>query len=148
MFYVKQLMRPQVLTIKPQTTLSEVWQILSKRHVHALPVVDKNKILLGIVSEEDVLETLFPGYKEMSYGFPSTEDEEEMSDKLQEMRDVRAEKFMNVRVIFTKPNTNIMRALSRMLVNRVRQLPVVNDENQVIGIISKADIVRGLLKRK
>lgn len=147
---VSRLMNSKILTVKPKTPLPEVWRIIFKEHVHGLPVVDNKNKLIGIISAEDLLTKLFPEYDEsfdIDSAFASDEDET-IKEKLKKLEKLTAENIMNKHVLYTRPNTSLMRALSRMIVRKVRQLPVIDENDRLVGIISKTDIFKGLFKKR
>ncbi len=145
---VEKFMSKTAVTVTPDTPLPQVWKLIFEKHIHGLPVVDGSKKLLGIVSEEDLLNKLFPGYEDISEFSLTADNDEEVIEKLNKLKHLTAEKVMNKRVYFTRPDTLIMRALSRMMARHVRQLPVLDDNDRVVGVISKADIFRGLFKKR
>lgn len=145
---VHQIMRTSVITVTPKTPFKELWEAIFKKHVHSLPVVDTQNSLLGIVAEEDLVRRLYPDFSEIIDDFKTATDFEEMESNVGKLTELKAGDVMHTRVIFTREDTPIMRALSRMLVRNVRQLPVVTGEGIVIGVISKRDIVDALIKRQ
>ena len=143
---VRDFMSSDVVSVSPETPVKDIWHLIFKKHVHGLPVVDKRKKLVGIISEVDFLSRLFPGFGSLNESVGSIEDDTEIKEKLDELKNWKAEQVMNRRVFFTRPDTHIMRALSRMMVRRVRLLPVLDDDDKVIGVITKGDIFAKLMK--
>ena len=144
---VANFMSRQVVTVTPKTPLHEVWKIIFKKHIHGLPVVDERRKLLGIIAEEDLLAKLFPEYDDLEATLGKLNDDEQIKEKLGKLKKLTAEKIMSKRIVFTRPDTEVMRALSRMIVRKVRQLPVVDDDDRLVGMISKSDIFRKLFNR-
>lgn len=145
---VANFMSAKVVTVLPSASLSEMWELFHKKHVHSLPVVDKKNKLLGIVAKEDILDKLFPGVEDMAE-IPVTEDNDtEIEERLKQLKKFTASKLMTPHIYFTRPDTNVMRALSRMIVRHVRQLPVLDDDDGLVGMISKGDIFEGMFRRK
>lgn len=142
---VAQFMNSKVVTITAGTPLPEIWKLIVAKHLNGMPVVTRDKKLLGFVSKEDILAQLFPESEDVDETIGDTDaDIEERLDKLKKMT---VEKVMNRRPFFTRIDTNVMRALSRMIVRRVRQLPVLDDDDQVVGMLAKTDIFKGLFFR-
>ncbi len=127
--------------------LSELWRTIFTTHVNAIPVIDKRKHLVGIVTKEDILKALYPDYQEYMEDISSVHDFEDMEGKVRELSKKKARDVMSKRVIFTRGETPIMRALSRMIVRRVDQLPILSDDNTVIGMVTKGDIFYALFKK-
>jgi CBS domain-containing membrane protein len=145
---VSSVMSTKIYTATPETAVQELWKLLFTKHKNAIPVVDKNQKLIGIVTKEDLLEALYPNYEEYLEDIPLFKSFEEMEGKVKEVGNVKARQVMCKRVIYTRADTPIMRALSRMIVRRVNQLPVVSENTKVIGMITKGDIFRALFKKE
>lgn len=145
---VQEIMSSRVVTVTPATSYKELWNSILKKHLHSLPVIDKHKKIVGIVAEEDLLKPLYPDYTRFIEDLTSAHDFESMEDTIREIVDLSAKHIMKRRIVFTRPETPIMRALSRMLVHDIRQLPVVDEGDVLVGVISKGDIFKALFKRQ
>lgn len=143
---VYQIMSKKMITVRPETKVTQIWKLIFHKHIHGLPVVDKMQRLLGIISEEDILKHLYPNYTEAVDSFTAGIEPEDIDEKLEKLKNLKAFNIMNKKVIYTRHDTLIMRALSRMIIRQVRQLPVLDDDNRVIGMISKGDIFDNLFK--
>jgi len=144
---VRDVMAKNVTTIYPDTSFGDLWKAIFKTHINAVPVVDKKNKLIGIVAKEDILKRLYPGYEELIENFASAVDSEEMEEKIHEIVTLTAKDVMSRRVIYTRAETPIMRALSRMIVRRVNQLPVLSGTDGVIGMVTKGDIFYALFSK-
>ncbi len=141
-------MSGHVLTVNTESTIRELWKKLFSKHVNAIPVVDKKNNLTGIVTKEDLLKILYPDYQEYFADIGAVEDFEDMEGKVHSLGNTKTKDIMCKRVVYTRAETPIMRALSRMIVRRINQLPVLDDHNKVIGMITKGDIFYALIKRE
>lgn len=145
---VRDVMSRRVITIGPDTTLRELWKTIFKARINAITVIDKQKELLGIISREDVLKLLYPNYEDLIEDFFSITDFEEMEKRLDALGSKKARDIMSKRVVFTREDTPIMRALSRMIVRRLSQLPVLDNDNCVVGMVTKGDIFYALFRAR
>lgn len=145
---VSDLMKTHVITATADTSLKQVWKLLSQKHIHSLLIVDAKQKLSGIVVKEDFLRQIFPNYEDVVEEMGLDNEQDEVETKLDKLKHLKAGSVMNSRVLFTRPDTNLMRALSRMIVQRVRQLPVLDDSDRVVGVISKGDIFDSLFHKK
>ena len=143
---VADFMSTSLVTISPDSTLSRVWELISQKHIHGLPVIDKNKKMIGFVSKEDMLSKLFPDSEDPEEMYDDSDDT--IEEKLEKLKKMTVEKVMNKKVIFTRTDTPILRALSRMIVRKIHQLPVLDDDSRLVGLISKGDVFNGMFKRK
>lgn len=140
-------MSRKVTTVSLSTSFVKCWEIIFKKGIHGLPVVDSKNRLLGIIAEEDLLGRLYPKYKEFFNDITGSMDLERMEEKIHELAKLRAEEIMNKNVFTTTSQVPILRALSSMIIHQIRQLPVIDQRKRVIGIISKGDIFDALFKK-
>ncbi len=143
---VSDIMSRKTITVMLSSSLDEIWKILYKKHVHGLPVVDSKNYLAGIISEEDILARLYPHYDEFILDI-STHSFSAMEKKAHELAKIKAEDIMNNNPHSVYDDEPIMRALSKMMIYQVRQLPVVNESKKLVGMISKGDIFDILFKK-
>lgn len=132
-------MRRHVLSVTPDTDIVSIWNLIFVKGIHAIPVIDAGNRLVGIISEEDLLQKMFPDYSEFLEHI-DTDKEELLTEQVLKIKKARAKDLMNKVVFSTSPDAHLLKTLARMLVLQVRQLPVVNEKMEVIGIVSKGDI--------
>lgn len=143
---VREFMKRKVLTVTLTTPLEEIWSLIFKKGIHALPVIDKKNKLLGIISEEDLLSKIYPEYGEIMNNMNNF-DLSHLETEVKKLRKFTAKDVLNKTVFTTNQEASIFLALSRMLMLQVRQLPVVDDKNVVIGMISKGDLFDYIFRR-
>lgn len=136
---VKQFMRKKVITVSPNTSLDRIWSLIFKKGIHALPVVDNKNKLLGIISEEDLLSKIFPEYSEIIADINNF-DLSTLENQVKKLKKFTGKDVLSKTVFTTPPDASIFLALSRMLMLQIRQLPVIDENRTVIGMISKGDL--------
>jgi len=144
---VSDVMSRRIVTMLPTEKFRGIWRTIFKNKVNSIPVVDQKKHILGIITREELLERLYPDYQDLfssSEEFPYFED---LEQKVSEISGLKARDIMRVHVVFTHEDTPVMRALSRMIVRRINQLPVVTREGVLVGMITKGDIFYSLFKK-
>lgn len=144
---VGDIMSRKVVTLPPTATFKEVWRTIFKNKINSFPIVDKSKKILGIITREELLERLYPDYQDLFSLEGNFPDFEDMEKKVNELSALRAQNIMRRHVIFAHADTPIMRALSRMIVRRINQMPVVSEDGKLIGVITKGDIFYSLFKK-
>ena len=144
---VSQVMSRRLVTVSPNASFRDLWRSIFKHKVNALPVVDKKKNLLGIVTRERLLERVYPDYGDLFAGGDLFPDFEDIEAKLGERVSMKAKDVMSPWVIYTQVDTPILRALSRMIVRHVNQLPVVSAGGTLVGMVTKGDIFYILFRR-
>ena len=137
---VKRIMKKKVLSVFATTLVRDVWVLIFKKGINALPVVDRSNKLVGIATRDDILHMLYPDYKEYLEDFLSTEQIKQPGKQFKEILSFPVKRIMKTHVLFVREDTPIMRALARMIARRVDQLPVLSEKDKLIGIISKHDV--------
>lgn len=133
---VSDLMTSKVETIGMDTILSDVWKIFKQHRFHHLPVVDENQKLIGMISDRDVLFNISPRVESGN----ATVAEIEVLRK-------PAHQFMSRGPLTVYPNTSATRALRNIIENGVSCLPVVDDESNLLGILTWRDVIKFVLER-
>ena len=146
---VKDIMTTKLITIRPETTLREITQLLLDNHISGLPVVDGQGNLVGIVSEGDLM------YKEVASQSPDvlniigalihTNGVQEYRQAANNLLGLTAADIMTEKVVSFSPDTSIKRVGQIMLEFHIKRVPIVEDK-KLVGIVSRADIIRLLLK--
>lgn len=144
---VSEIMSRDVKTVTPDTSYRDLCKTIFSSHIHTLPVIDKQKKLVGIVTRKDILERLYPKYQDVMEFLETPQDFEAMEERLKDMTPIHARDIMSKTVIFARESTLVMRALSRMIVRHVDQLPILDDSNRVVGVITKGDIFYSLFRK-
>ena len=126
---VKVWMTKNILTATPTTTLPEAHQIMMDNNIRRLPVVEKNGRLIGIVTLGDVR---------------GAQPSEATSLSIWEMNyllaNLKLKKIMTPDPVTVEPDATIGEAARIMLENKVSGLPVVDEDNILVGIITESDI--------
>ena len=120
---IKNLMSEDIITVDKDQNLSDALKLLRKHNVSRLPV-NNNKELVGIISERDIANKLG-------------------SSKYESMPASRLHiSSIMVKDVFTVPETMQLDEVARlMLENGIDSVPVMNEEDKMVGIVSKADFV-------
>jgi CBS domain-containing protein len=143
---VADVMTSNPVVVTPQTSLKQAIEILAEQKISGLPVIDDTGKLVGIISETDLMwqetgvET--PPYimflDSVIYLQNPARHEKEIHKALGEtVADV-----MSDRVVTIEPNKSVKEAARLMHDKKIRRLPVIDAERQVIGIITQGDIIR------
>ena len=147
---VKDLMSRNAVTARADTPFEKIWELIFEKRVSVIPIVGKLNVLMGIISEEDLIEKLYPSYADYLFD-PQSRDFEKMEDKIADVSGLKAKHLMSKNVYTANEETPIMKAASSMLVYKVSCLPVVKEKGRnkyVVGIICKGDIFSQLFTKK
>jgi CBS domain-containing protein len=137
---VANVMTTQVLTVRPETTLKDVAELLGSRGISGAPVVDDSGIVLGVVSEADILA------KERRPR-PRTRVERLLGrEQLDRKAAARtAGEAMTAPAITIGADRRVDAAAALMLDQSVNRLPVIDREGLLVGIVTRADLVRAFI---
>ncbi|MBF0271772.1 MAG: CBS domain-containing protein [Magnetococcales bacterium] len=141
-------MTRNVRTAKREDSVRSVAAILCTNKISGLPVVEAGNKLIGIISEKDILNGLLPGYRTFLHDPLKQMDFESMEETYEEILTKRVEDLMTTRVFSVSPNDPILMAASQMDLHRFRRIPVVENGDKLVGIVSLGDIHKAIFKRE
>ncbi len=145
---VKSLIRGSRIKVTPQTTVEKVWKLLAKRDITLVPVVEEDNTLVGVIGEDDILYLLVPDYRDyFSDFFTESPDLNDIEERLRSEIRLTAKDVMNRNVKTILPDQPIFKALTKMMANHIRVLPVVDEEKKFLGIIWEDDIMEFIFKK-
>lgn len=146
---VEALMRKNPKTVRVDTPLDIVWNLIAKEQIHIVPVVDEENRIQGIITGEDLLITLIPNYREFFSDFyPIAPTIDDISDKLEKQSHLFASDVMNKTVYSIYHHHDVFKALSRMMAYNKRILPVIDDDDKLLGFIVEKDIFKHIFDRE
>ena len=140
---VQDVMSTGVITAYPTDLVrSAVIKMLS-RHCGAIPVIDQQRNLIGLVAIRDVMIPLFPNYGDYIHDNVHSRDFGEMEEGYPESLRKKIEEIMSKNPLTVSPTTCILEAASYMGLKHFRRIPVAED-GKLVGMVSIGDINRGL----
>lgn len=132
-------MTTDVITVQRDAPFKEVARLLDEHSVSAVPVLDADGRLVGIVSEADLLPKEYrdrPGrLARLMHRHELVKAEGDVAGDL-----------MSSPAVTIGPDSSLADAAKLMMHERVKRLPVVSDSGDLIGIVSRADLVEAFLR--
>ena len=136
------------VVVRAETPLNEAIQILAERRISGLPVVDDAGQLVGIISETDLMwrETGVtpPPYIMFLDSVIYLQNPAKHERELHKALGQTVGEVMSSDPISISPDKPLKEAAQMMHEKEVRRLPVVDDAGQVIGILTRGDIVQAM----
>jgi CBS domain-containing protein len=132
-----------VLVALPTDKVRSVVTKMLSRHCGAIPVVDDDNRLLGMITVRDVLLPLYPNYGDYVHDNVHSRNFLEMETGYAEVLGRKVEEVMSSRPLTVGPDDPVLKAASFMGVHNFRRMPVVED-GRLLGMISIGDVNRGL----
>jgi len=128
-------MTKDVVTATPETSMMKASKILKEKGISRLPVVDDKGVLVGIVSDRDI--------KDASPSKATTLDMHELYYLLSE---IKVKDIMTKKVVTLKRGETVDSAAASMLEHKIGGMPVVDENNKVVGIVTDSDIFKVLVR--
>lgn len=128
------IMSPNVETLPSFATLLEAHRIMGVKRIRSLPVVDSNK-LVGIITKTDLLSA-----------DPSAFASKNHQDVSRRIVSTPIRYIMTSKPITIQAGTSISEIAQLMLDYKVHSLPVMSEDNQLIGIVTESDLFRLILQ--
>jgi CBS-domain-containing membrane protein len=140
---VKDVMTSEVICARPSTPYKELVRLLAERHVSAVPVVDDEQHVLGVVSEADLL---------LKYEQPADAFQRFLlasrRHRLERLkaRGGTAVELMTWPVVTVGPEAEVAEAARLLRKHLIRRMPVVDSVGRLVGIVSHSDVLKVFLR--
>jgi tRNA nucleotidyltransferase (CCA-adding enzyme) len=120
---IREVMNPNVVFVRPETTVEETIEFLTQNHIGGSPVVNDNGELVGMVSELALIDVVFD----------------------HSIRYAPVSRYMNSELQVVRPEETLARASQLFALYSFRRLPVV-ESGQLVGIITRRDLMNYSLR--
>lgn len=134
---VRDLMTPDPVTVTPATTLKVALALLAQHRITSMPVVGRHGGLQGVVSEADLIRDLVPP-DPRDHGLPI---EDPWLDRPSVVGEV-----MTPHAITVHPDTDLSTAVELITSTTAKSIPVVDHDDELVGMLSRSDVVRVLTR--
>lgn len=142
---VSDIMTTNPRAVSPDTKLLEVASIMCLYRIPALPVVDEEGLLVGNISEMDVLKNLLPNMDDITAGNAGLEIEDMIPNYTTSM-DSKADDIMVRNPVSVSPDEHVLRATARMTSRRFRRIPVTDKSGKLMGVMSLGDVHKAVFQ--
>lgn len=128
LYHAHQIMSRTVITLQDEDDVAQAWHIFREHRIHQAPVLNAKNMLVGIVSERELLTTI------------NIENGKVIDAMHLKVRDV-----MTSPVVAAAPETDIRRIATVMLNHDVDGVPIINANHELVGFISRTDILHAVI---
>ena len=118
----------ELITVDENDQLLEAIKKLAKYNIGAIPVINSNKKLTGIISERDIVKEIAKN-EDLDYSI------------------LFVHQLMTKKVICCESDVLSDKLMELMTKNKVRHIPIVDNNNHPIGIVSIGDVVNRLIEK-
>lgn len=145
---VKEVMTRDVITVTPDDSVEDCSRILFENNISGLPVVTEEGKVVGMVTEGDLIRRAArikaPGYLEILGGQIFLGNPNKFVEEIQRAMSYRAGDLMTDKVVSVSPEDTVEDAATKMVEKGVSRLPVLDNNNSLVGILSRRDIMKSL----
>jgi acetoin utilization protein AcuB len=132
---VKERMSTPPITALPTVPFHEALKLMQTRKIRRIPIVDHKNRLVGIISERDLL-----------HAAPSPATSLSVWEMNYLLWRLTVSDIMTTKVVTVTPSTPLQVAAQCMVDRKIGGLPVVDEENQVVGVITETDIFKAFVE--
>jgi CBS domain-containing protein len=118
--YVRSVMTTNVITLTPHNTLGEVREILTRDHIHHIPIVEGHK-LVGMISSWDIFK---------------------LGKSIEEYENMPISEVMVTKIATMESDQHLGAAAEVLMAHRFNAVPIVDENRSLIGIITTYDILK------
>jgi CBS domain-containing protein len=127
MLKVKDVMTKDVISVKKETPIYEAMELMRKKDITGMPVIEDDMTLVGVITEKDLLRLFY-----------ADGDEKNQTVAF----------FMTRPAVSYRENENLRSVCDFMMINYFRRVPVVSKQGKLVGIISRPDIIDYILEQR
>ncbi|MFH1128013.1 MAG: CBS domain-containing protein [Candidatus Omnitrophota bacterium] len=142
----KDIMIKNVKTISSEMNAREALNLLQKLQISGLPVIDDKKKLIGMFTEKEILASILPSYLSRVGRFVYEENSKAVKQKINNFPSLKVKDLMRLDVVTIDEDATLCEVAHAMLTQRVRRTPILNKNREVVGIISRGDVMNALFQ--
>jgi len=145
----RDVMVKKVITINKNASVAELSELLIKNKISGVPVVDDSGKLVGIATEGDLIvrdaDLHFPRYFKLLDSIIYLESLNKFKRNLRKYLGTKVEDVMTSKIKIVKEDTLVNVVANIMVRNNVNRVPVLDNDGNLVGIITRADIVKSMV---
>ena len=144
------IMTREVVTVLADDPVDKVGDVLLSSRHHSLPVINGDGHLVGMIGERDLIDAHrkvhLPTMLTILDGLIPLGGMHEYEEELRKVTAVTASQLASAHVITAAPDEDTDAVAEKLLRKDVHAVPVVDSQGQLLGIVSRSDILQHLLK--
>jgi len=137
----------KVITLNSEMNAQDAMQKLMERKISGLPVVDDDNKVVGMLTEKSILMAILPSYVKKVGHFVYEVDPKRLIDKVEKLHQIKVKEIMRKEIITAKKDTSLTEIARIMLIHKIRRMPVVDDDNHLVGLIARQDVLKFFIKK-
>jgi CBS domain-containing protein len=146
-----EIMTKEVITVKADDDLEKVSRLLLEHRISGLPVIDDDGKVVGIISEGDLLikekEVEVPGHSVILGAVIYLNSLERFYNELKRVFALTVKELMTTKVYTVKPEATTGEISNLLVEKGINRVPVVDNDNKLLGIVTRHDLIRSISDR-
>jgi len=147
---VRDIMVKEVIAIQKDASVEELSSLLIENGISGVPVVDSKGTLVGMVTKGDLIikdsDLHFPRYFKLLDSIIYLESLNKFKKNLKKYLGTKVEDLMTSDVKTIKEDKPVSEAANLMIKYNINRLPVMDGKDNMVGIVTRADIVRSMIE--
>lgn len=148
----KDIMTKKIITINQDASIEELSGLLLDNNISGVPVVDNDGKMIGIATEGDIIvkdtDLHFPRYFKLLDSIIYLESLTKFKNSLKKHLAIKVSEIMTSDVISCSPETPVDDIANTMVENKINRIPVLSADGKPAGIITRADIIKSMVRGK
>jgi len=144
---VSDFMVKDVISVSPDSSIKDVMATFVEKKIGGVPILKNDGTLCGIVTDGDILRAIKPIDRRIQdyFSFITYIAEEDIDIRLSELANKEIIKIAKTHGIVTiHPGDDMKTVVDLLSKHHFKKLPVVDETNHVVGVISRGDVIRNI----
>ena len=150
MLKVKDIMTKEVISVTPETEITQAAEILLEKRINGLPVIDPFGRLVGIICQSDLVAQQkgipIPSVFTLLESFIPLTSMKRIDKEMEKIAALTVKEAMTLEPVTVSPETDIEDVAKLMVDKKYHTLPVV-EGGKVVGVVGKEDVLKTLLSK-
>lgn len=151
----KEIMTSEVIVVKETATIGEAVELMLSHNISGIPVVDSKGRLSGMLSESDLIlgegtpqvpHKLLDAIVRLLMGEADARNAatDDLAERMAQIGQAKVSEYMTVPVYAITAEAPLEEAAALITAHDINRVPVVDEKEQVVGIVSRHDLLKGL----
>ena len=148
MIKAKDIMSKEIISVSPETEITQAANLLLEKRINGVPVVDAGGELVGILCQSDLIAQQksipIPSLFTLLDGYISLTTSKRMDKEVEKIAATKVAEAMTAKPVTVDPETGLEKIATLMVEKNYHTLPVI-DAGKLVGILGKEDVLRTLI---
>lgn len=144
---VKDVLIRDISAVFEDETVEDFVRICSMQSFSGLPVVDENMVVVGYISENDVIDAAVPSYFSLLQSVSFLPDTHQLVQRLQKIKEHTISQYMKTPAVTVKEEDSLIHVADLIIRRRLKVVPVVDDQGRLVGIVTRMGVLKGAMEK-